>query len=824
MLIGLYRRKTKFFTLVSTSVVIFAVVLGFLFIKSLERHPYAFGQTSDATPYGLDLLQNPEKIAYLRPLVKIGKVSSHAKDGYNKDLGISDDNGQETYLYKNGSNYVLLDEKGPGTITRLWFYLFPDGVSPDGTVFSNYKSYRLKFFFDGETTPRVDKTLDEIFSGTQSPFLSPLVGNANTSSGGSYSYVPMSFAKSVRVEITGMPYYYQIDYEKYDLTVPVTTFTPSIDVSAVVNKWSNAGTQDPKSLSGTVMTTSGTIDSNNPLKKGDTLQIFNQTGSAVIKSIVFTVPGYSDPSDSTSRDVFMNMRIKGTWDNNSQPNIDVPFGSFFGTFLGKTNTKGLFFGCDPQTGRLYNYYPMYFANSANLSLVNNSQSDISGISYQIEYIPLTSIDGLGTKIGYFNATYNQEIPVTPSVDFKMANLSGRGQIVANTLYIKCWSLDQPTWQLHHSCLEGDERFYIDDSKSPDTYGTGTEEFFNGANYFILGPFNRPTHGDNYQFTKYNSSPTTFDGYGEDSAWRIFAVDPIPFRSNILMGIEHGNPYKYGTIELPGWNQKSTYPGNYYSTVFWYGTNAADLNPVDSLDVGNSQSQTSHLYSAGASANIPSQTFFYEGDNDEVPVSDDGQSGTGKITFKMNVDSGKAHVLRRRFDQSIRNQSAEVRIDGVRIGTWYDAGRNSVLRWKESEMFIPAIHTQGKSQITVQVTPNPGSTWTTFRYDLFSIPSTSPQNLSDFDLDGFSDTLETYLGTNSQSDCSLNSSTDAWPPDFNRDGKVSVADIDAVKQAYGKNSSSADWSTKYKRLDLVQNGSITIADIMAVVNLYNRSYC
>src|SRR5439155_22188448 len=106
-----------------------------------------------------------------------------------------------------------------------------------------YKNYRVLVYFDGETTPRVNIPLSTLFSGTQPPFLKPLVGDALDSSGGHYSYVPMSFSESARVELTGAPSYYDIGYEKNDASL-ATTFDPSADVSDIVSLWQRAG-QDP---------------------------------------------------------------------------------------------------------------------------------------------------------------------------------------------------------------------------------------------------------------------------------------------------------------------------------------------------------------------------------------------------------------------------------------------------------------------------------------------------------------------------------------------------------------------------------------------------
>src|SRR3990172_8786703 len=127
------RHRLLFFT---AALVVAGCVAALLAPSANQAAAGAAGTGSSATPYGLALLEHPEQIMQLRPLVRAGQVSSHQKNGFNLDTSHEADDGEENYLYKNGSNYVLLHEEGPGTITRIWFYPEPNG------------SARLSIFFD----------------------------------------------------------------------------------------------------------------------------------------------------------------------------------------------------------------------------------------------------------------------------------------------------------------------------------------------------------------------------------------------------------------------------------------------------------------------------------------------------------------------------------------------------------------------------------------------------------------------------------------------------------------------------------------------------
>ena len=657
------------------------------------------GGASPATP--LDLLRHPEEISQLRPLVTSMQVSSHDKAGFNYDNGHLPDDGLESYLYRDGANYVLLDETGPGTITRMWFYVPSDGA---------YRDYHLLVFFEGEPSPRVDLSLGELFSGSHTPFLSPLVGNADQSSGGSYSYVPMSFSQSVRVELTGPPSYYDIGYEENDPSLPAETFDPDMDVSDVVARWQTAG-QDPKNVSDPEYSETGQVEMSTPIPPGGSEAILDLAGPAIITSIKLSVAGYDDPSDPVARDFFSDVRIRATWDGASQPNVDVPLAGFFGSMVGKAPMTGLYFGFDPPSNTFYNYFPMPFANHGLIELVNGTAGPISGISYEIRYTLPAAIPGLGSNVGYFNSRFDEEAPVTPGRDFNLATIAGSGHIVATSLLAKCYPPAED--EIPRACLEGDERIYVDGSDSPDLYGTGTEDFFNGGFYFMNGTFSRPTHGNEYSRVVENE-PGTLDGFSEDAAWRLFAVDPLEFRSGISMGIEHGNP-----AWVTGPPHKSTWPGDYSSVVSWYGIPTPAMRLVDQVAVSDAASEAAHRY-VSIGLHTGPRTFFYEGENDEVPVTDAGETSTAPVQFRIAVDGSQDAVLRRRLDQSYRNQRATVAVDGVAIGDWYDAGRNTMLRWRDSEIFIPQSVISGKSAVTVTITPAPGSVWTSYDYAVYAI--------------------------------------------------------------------------------------------------------
>ncbi|MBI4535557.1 MAG: DUF2961 domain-containing protein [Ignavibacteriae bacterium] len=149
----------------------------------------------------LENILSPSRLPYLKNS-KLIQISSHDTTGGNNDF----------IVIKNGETAVIADIQGPGIITQLWV-----------TIFSKDKFFLrrivLRMFWDGEENPSVEVPVGDFFgTGFQyKQYVMPFIG---MSSGGYYSYFPMPFNNSARIEVvnqTGqeiISFYYHIDYHK----------------------------------------------------------------------------------------------------------------------------------------------------------------------------------------------------------------------------------------------------------------------------------------------------------------------------------------------------------------------------------------------------------------------------------------------------------------------------------------------------------------------------------------------------------------------------------------------------------------------------------
>ena len=148
----------------------------------------------------LDNLLSPARLPYLKNST-LHQISSNDTSGGNNDF----------VAIPAGATRKLAEITGPGVITNIWVTI----SSPDKYFL---RRILLRMFWDGETNPSVEVPIGDFF-GTgfeYKQYITPFVG---MSSGGYYSYFPMPFNSSARVEVvneTGQEvnsFYYHIDYQ-----------------------------------------------------------------------------------------------------------------------------------------------------------------------------------------------------------------------------------------------------------------------------------------------------------------------------------------------------------------------------------------------------------------------------------------------------------------------------------------------------------------------------------------------------------------------------------------------------------------------------------
>ena len=452
---------------------------------------------------------------------------------------------------------------------------------------------------------------------------------------------------------------------------------------------------------------------------------------------------------------FGRARLRIVWDGRHDASVDAPVSLFYGagTLYNRDNQQYLVKSFPMviryNADRVYLscYFPMPFFRSARIELAGVEGTTLSGIQWHVRYGPFKDPPNWA---GYFHATYRDH--PKPELGKDLVLLDTRqaegggdwsGQFVG-TSFIFSHDADLGT-------LEGDPRFFFDDSQTPQAQGTGTEEWGGGGDYWGGLNMTLPFAGHPIGAKSPEDAKNSEDKI--ESAYRFLLADMMPFGKNAVIQLEHGGA------------DDST---QHYETVtYWYGLPAPSLIKTDELHVGDEASEKSHSYSSPDASKPYEIASRYEWGPDTIngkeiypATKDTGRTTQTGSEFTLKIDPANLGVmLRRKLDYSFPNQRAEIYVshagsqnpDWKLAGIWYTAGSNTDVnsspkdelgatehvlvtsnrRFRDDEFLIPRKLTDGRSAIRVKVkfTPvqipfYPGAVlpdlrWSEMRYSAYS---------------------------------------------------------------------------------------------------------
>lgn len=470
--------------------------------------------------------------------------------------------------------------------------------------------------------------------------------------------------------------------------------------------------------------------------------------AAMLRLLEFSVPREQAVA-------FSRARLRVTWDNRNEPSIDAPIALFYGagTLYNRDDKEHLVKAfpmvIQNQGDRvvLRCFFPMPFFRSARIELSGAGSGAISNVQWAVRHAPFKDP---ANHVGYFHATYRDHPTPTRGHDLVLLDttkVEGGGEwsgSFVGTSFI--FSHDAVL-----NTLEGDPRFFFDDSQTPQAYGTGTEEWGGGGDFWGGRNMTLPFAG--HPVGARNAKEALCDEDKIQSAYRFLLADLMPFGKNALIRLEHG-----GTNESV----------QHYETVtYWYGLPAPSLVKTDELIVADEASERQHQYHSPDASEPYEITSRYEwgvdtlkGETIYPPHTDRGRTTKTISEFTLNIHKKNLGVmLRRKLDYSLPNQRAEVFVNDGKsdwrfAGIWYLAGSNTCVysnpgprgnelgetmhvvqtsnrRFRDDEFLIPSALTKGRSSIRVRVKftpvdiplfpghPLPQRAWSEMRYTAYS---------------------------------------------------------------------------------------------------------
>lgn len=435
-----------------------------------------------------------ERLADPLWLARLDQSDTKMHSSYDRTGG-NDDFGTFVRDSKSPGWKVIADLKGPGFVSRIWFTGARDGYP-----------HRFRFYFDGEKKPRLEGDIKDLFGGRLEPFLAPLAEYNNYCW---YSFIPMPYAKSLRIECeqgpAGAKVYYQISESALPRGTSVETFAwplPERDRTAlekVCTLWRAKKLPE--------------VGKRQEIVLSDWKEAVSIEGPAVIHRLEFEPDWTAVPEESRDavlRDWMVSIRYNG----NTNESVRVPLGDLCGVPWRRVRAQSLFFGMDG--GSLFCAFPVPFSKSVEIRLESGRITPVPvKIRAWVEKCTEPSIAGLG----YFHAGWQRTTPGDAGRSHPILRVNGKGKY-AGCLLSVC-TLDGSYW-----ALEGDESIRKDGENKPGWRGTGLEDYFNGGWYY-QNVMAGPTHG---LFVK---EPFRTVQY------RVHIMDPSRFEKSLDMAFERG---------------------------------------------------------------------------------------------------------------------------------------------------------------------------------------------------------------------------------------------------------------------------------------------
>jgi hypothetical protein len=598
-----------------------------------------------------------DDLAHVRahwPLLCVGTESRYFSS-FDRTGGNDDGfNGTFSALYVDThGEHVIFDAEGPGCLRTLWFTSSLGG-------YDALDLGLLRFYFDGEETPRIEVEANELFSGFTAPFVRPLVADNRISTGGFVSWVPLPYRESLRITTEKRAAFYIAQYDTFPADDAVPTWTPATGAIGV------------EVFARPVPTGGDATHKGNPIE---------YEGSGTLEFVRF------EPAATPDKAALQTARIRIWWDGASAAAVDCPLGHFFGSGLYQADVRSFAFAM--RQGLYENRFPMPFGAGFRI--------ETTGLGGTLS-VRVGPFEGNPVEIGRLHAAFRREHPTEIGRDFLMLETEGAGKLVGTVLVVEPPTPETKSW------WEGDLRSYTNGKRTPSLHGTGHEDDHLGgwSNEFLDTPFTLPMHGEpavemldrNGQFN------------GNCSLYRLWPG--ITFLDGLRHSVEHGNEN--------GVNY------NYSGTAFWYAFHGVALKETDRLDICEGASRDAHAVTVQNESDVAELTSSFEGCAYRDLVTMTHRSNLNRLSFTAALASSNRGVyLRRVYDQFHGRQRARVSVDGKFVGIWYTAEENRTCRWAEREFFIPEAFVRGKSSVRIEIDP-PASTplWDAAEYRVLCV--------------------------------------------------------------------------------------------------------
>lgn len=376
---------------------------------------------------------------------------------------------------RRGERRTLLDIRGSGSIRHIWSTwarsFEPDSGTEPGKVL-------LQIFLDGEKSPSISGTIDEIFEAAERTGQRFVPQPAFNYEGAYNLYLPIFFQSGLRVEIESLDdleeFYTQIDYRTTPRAEAHARLVSERTGASLTLKY--VGLDAPHFGTRQAAAQELHVQSRQvELKTGAEARELEIQGPAIIRQLTFE----GSRLDELQLSIF--------WDDERTPSVSAPLKYFFDGF----KTLAL----DSQPGRLTCYFPMPFRQRARIRL----QSVGAHAQPIIVHYALDRDLKSPESIYYFHALFHEEQQTTGYRDVVLLGARGEGNFVGINLF-----------DSGHNHGGGDTALIDAETRAPRVlHGVAGEDYFSfawhktGRMHLMAGA---PVHERRYRFHLENPYP------------------------------------------------------------------------------------------------------------------------------------------------------------------------------------------------------------------------------------------------------------------------------------------------------------------------------
>lgn len=478
------------------------------------------------------LVEYPESIPY-----KAMQASSYNRASVSPDQPgwFADSDGvfcTRTEKNREGeTEWVLMEDKGPGVITKIWAVCFYYGL--DDTTGAN-----LKIYLDGEEEPTINCNFFEFVKGES--FVKPPLAMETRRAGN--SYLPIPYAKSCKVTMDKKVFYNIISYRSYPQGTSVRTFSmDEYNQSQILID--SVGHVLERGVYGDLASTKNTeaYSFHKTLRPREKETLLIRKKQQAIEQLVFQLD--AEDFDQALRSTVLKISFDG------EQTVWTPLGDFFNIGVG-LKTYQMWERAVQEDGTMICRWIMPYQHIAELEIENMGKQDIQ-MSVTAKVMPYTWND----RSMYFHSSWRMDDPTPgfPLFDYNLINVKGKGIYVGDQFTVL--NPEEGWWG------EGDEKVYVDDDIFPSLFGTGTEDYYGWAGGVVPNP-----EDEFYTPFLSNVRVAAPNSMGYNTCTRTRVLDAIPFNRQLDFNIESS-----------GSNRTSWFHLQYAVNTYWYAKPGASCN-------------------------------------------------------------------------------------------------------------------------------------------------------------------------------------------------------------------------------------------------------